>query len=109
MNLANKMDRVIEIQRAIETRNAIGEVTQSFSTLYSVPAAIKQISGSERIRAGQTMPEIDLIVNTRYISDVVPSDRFVYNNRTYDIQAVNEIGRRAGLEIIGKAVVPDND
>ena len=99
------MDRRIAIKRATLTTNAYGERVETWATLATVWAEIqyKEGSGKESIQSEQiyTSQPVEFII--RYSSDVAsirPSDRVAYNSDNYQIEAIQEIGRREGLRIV---------
>jgi len=98
------MDRRIAIQRATLTVNAYGERAESWVTIATVWAEIQyKTSGTESIQSDQIFSEQRLNFIIRYssdVSDLKPSDRVSYNSDTYQIEAIQEIGRQEGLRIV---------
>jgi head-tail adaptor len=53
----------------------------------------------------ETVAEQILIFRIRYYIGITRQMRIVYDDVNYDIEAIAEIGRREGLEIVGRAKV----
>lgn len=96
---SGKLDRYITIQSATETKDSFGAPIQTWATLASVWAQIKEVRGKEYFAAQAVNSEVDTIFAIRYRSDVTTKMRISYDSKTYDIQSVVEVGRRDGLEL----------
>jgi len=99
------MDRRITLQRATLAANAYGERAETWGTLATVWAEIqyKEGSGREAVQSDQLYSRQPVHFIIRYSSDVAsirPSDRVAYNSDNYQIEAIQEIGRREGLRIV---------
>jgi len=103
---AGPLDRRIVIQRASTSTDAFNEPVETFADLATVWASAKPVRDSERLANGQTLADISYRFVIRYsstVADVNPKDRITFDDRTFDINAVKEIGRREGLEITATA------
>lgn len=105
---AGKLDRCIDLQVYQETgRNALNEALSEWVTTGSrVPAQLAQMTGSERVTAGQTIATKTRVFVIRYRDDVKPGpDRaLVFEGTRYDITAVDPTeGRKVGLRITATA------
>lgn len=99
---AGKLDRRITLQRYTETRDEFNAPVQSWSDLATVAAAVEHIRDAERWTAQEVGAEATMRFQIRYWSDVATinaKDRLIYEGDTFDITAVKELGRHAGLEI----------
>ena len=97
------LDRRIRIETLTVGKDAQGGHTETWALLAVVWAEVKALSGTERLLAAQVTPQALIKFRIRYRSDFDETARIVYEERNYDIQPpVAEIGRRDGLEIIGK-------
>jgi SPP1 family predicted phage head-tail adaptor len=101
MNAA-KLDRRISIYRPIKTQNSYGEITYADSLLAVVYAQVVPIGGRETFMASQIVPEAKFKIVIRYRSDLLTSDKIVFDGTAYDIAHIAEIGRREGLEVLVK-------
>jgi SPP1 family predicted phage head-tail adaptor len=108
---AGKLDRKISIERRTDTRDAAGQPIPTWTRIGATRwAAVMPVSGGERFTADQFIGRQQTEFQIRWasdISDISPLDRIVYpvasspsDNEIYDVLAVHEIGRRAGLRII---------
>lgn len=105
---AGDLNRRITIERATLTTNALNEQVPTWATLTTVWASKKDVSDSERIAAA----EVRAAITTRFqirlsskVADLNPKDRISFEGRVYEIFAVKEIWRNAGLEITAAARV----
>lgn len=112
---AGRLDRRITIQRKASVSSPSGEPMESWSALVAdLPAALSPVAGSEvqGNEHARALQQVEFEVRWMPdIEDLSPLDRIVYPSdaatdspsmaRTvYEIVAVNEIGRRRGLQII---------
>lgn len=99
---AGKLDRRITIQRVTTTRDEFNAPVEAWTDLTTVWASYEPVKDGERYRAGERAAEISARFQIRYsptVADVTPTDRLVFDRRTYAITHVKEIGRREGLEL----------
>ena len=100
-----QMDRRIVIERAALTTNTYGERAETWGTYTTVWAEIsyKYGSGSESIQSDQILTKQPVSFIIRYsatTSGITPTDRVSYGGDLYQIEAIQEIGRAAGLRIV---------
>ncbi|UIJ43721.1 phage head closure protein [Sphingomonas cannabina] len=107
---AGTLDRRIRIERFGLVKNEYGDWVEGFSTLASVSAQVIPGQGSERLADAQvtaTAPAVFVIRWSSRVADLNAKDRIRYpstdQGRAYDIQRVEEIGRRDGLRIMAVA------
>ena len=100
INAGDLTDRIV-IEQASETRNAVGEVTLSWSTFATVWADVQALSGREAERYGQMVGFTGHKVTIRQLSGVKPAMRVMYGgSRTLEIGAINEYERGWYMELI---------
>lgn len=80
----------VDIQRAAETRNALGEVTQTWSTYASRYAAVMTLRSREALNAQQAGLSVTHKVKLRHVEGLKSSDRLVWRGRTLEIVSVLE-------------------
>lgn len=80
----------VEIQRAAESRNALGEVTQTWSTYQSRYAAVQTLRSREALNAQQAGLSVTHKVKLRHVEGLKSSDRLVWRGRTLEIVSVLE-------------------
>ena len=100
INAGNLTDRIV-IEQASETRNAVGEVTLSWSTFATVWGDVQALSGREAERYGQMVGFTGHKVTIRGLAGVKPAMRVMYDgSRTLEIGAINEYERGWYMELI---------
>ena len=82
---AGELRHEVAIQAATETRDAVGQVVQTWSTAATVRAAIWPLRGDELYRARQIHPEADSRIRIRYYSGLTTAYRLLYGSRTMNI------------------------
>ena len=93
-------DRIV-IEQATETRNAVGEVSLSWSTFATVWADVSALSGREAERYGHIVGFTGHKVTIRALAGVKPAMRILYaGSRTLEIGAINEYERIRYMELI---------
>lgn len=103
---AGRKDRLITIERATTTRNEFGELIEQWEILASVYAEEIERLVNEQWRAEQLAAETRLQFKawwTSDLSDLSPVDRLMFEEQTYQILGVQEIGRRRELLITAVA------
>lgn len=103
---AGKLDREIELQRSSTTYNSANEPILAWTTLAFVAAQVTPLRDGERLRAGEKLASKMsrfVVRHSEDWSDLSAQDRLVYEDRVYEIQSVQELGRRVGFEITATA------
>lgn len=89
---ARHRDRLIRLETADFTQDTAGsgDVSQTWRTLDTIWANVRQPSGSEVFRSEQRVAKVDAIFNIRFREDVSPTQSFriVHEGRWYDLTAV---------------------
>lgn len=98
--LAGKLDRRVTIQRKQVTRDDFGGEVIAWAEVCTVWARIIPLRGSERFVAQQEQADRDARVQMRWWPGITPAMRVIYEGRVWDIEAVAELGRRDGLELL---------
>lgn len=102
---AGRMDRQITIEKPNGTLSGFGEPIDEWSVLAAVWADVQPQSGREFMAGGGEQATSNMIFVIHYRADLNRNMRIVYEGETYDIKAIREIGRRAGMEIAVQASV----
>jgi SPP1 family predicted phage head-tail adaptor len=100
---AGDLDRLIRIERAFTTSDGLGGGTQHWLPLATVWASKDDVSDGERVRAAEVGATIETRFRIRWGIGVTVQDRIVYDGRTFELNAVKEIGRHEGQELSGEA------
>lgn len=104
MPAAGRLDRRVVIQRKTVAQDAVGEPVETWATWQTVWMGKKDIRAEERLRSDQELAAETTVWMSHWINGLLYEDRLVSEGKTYDIVAIAEIGRRAGLEITAQAV-----
>lgn len=99
-------DRRIRIEQLNESQDATtGEVTHTPIVFAEVWAKRRQLRPWRKDLSQQVIEGFDTRFQIRYLAGIKPTMRIVDGDQTYDIRPPVEIGRRAYLEILGRATV----
>lgn len=96
---AGSLDRVIIVQRATETRDTLGQVTQGWFPVATLRAAVIQASTTEYLQGAGLQGDAAVIFRTRWMDGLRVADRILYEGVAHDVKEIKELGRRKGLEI----------
>ncbi len=96
---AGQFDRTIHIMRRGETLNAFRETVETWTPFVSLRARLISLSTDELITGAGQEAAGAVTFEARFAAGITVSDRIEYAGATYDIKAMAEIGRRAGLTI----------
>lgn len=105
MKRADLDRRLVLLQRQI-TKGALNSDVETWFDFATVWAGYKPVSDSERLRSAEVAAVIEARFQIRWSTTVAslnPTFRLRFDGREWDIVAVKEIGRRAGLEISASA------
>ena len=94
-----RLDRRITVQVNTTTQDSSGEDIASWATLVIVWAQVSPKAAAESLQGDQVHATAVTEFRIRYRSDVTVATRISYNDQTYDITGVMELGRREGLLI----------
>ncbi len=98
-------DRLIKIVRSVETgHDAYNVATVTEQEVARLWAEHTYRDGDEDFDADQRVGIVAVTFKTRFIAGIQLTDRVLYEGARFDVTAVREVGRRAGLEIDAKAV-----
>jgi len=90
----------LALQSASRAADGGGGATVTWSTVADVWAAVRPISGDERLRHDAVTARVTHEVWIRHRSDVAPAMRFTSGARILDIVAVLDPGRRDRLQCL---------
>lgn len=97
------LDTLIEIQSLTTIRDSFGGVVETWATIDTVWAQIKDLEGREYFLAQQARSEVTVKIVIRWRDNLLPqATRIKEGSRVYDILSVAERGRRDRLEIMAK-------
>ena len=99
MRQSGKMDRSLIVQRLTGTTvSAYGGPFEAWGNLVTLRA--KKLSGiaTDETRTDIAVTDTLVKLQTYYYDGLTLEDRVLYENATYTIKSLSEIGRRRGLE-----------
>lgn len=96
---AGKLDKLITLQRNVESKSSTGAVTSVWTDLATVRAEIVQQSADEFLTGFGEAETTAIIFRVRYVAGITTADRVLYAGNPYDLNEISEIGRRRGLEL----------
>lgn len=103
---AGSLDRYVTIEKLTESRDNLGGVVETWSTVANIWCKRAPNGIMESFLAQQRFAAADMIFETRWYSWAPQLDpktnRFVYRERIYELLGAEEIGRKDGLHLIGK-------
>lgn len=104
---AGELTERVTLRRYTETKNAYGTLSHTPSTVATVWALVRPLSGSERDRAQQTEERANYLVVIRYRSDLTEKDYIVWRGSEMNIRFLKDRGPRARfLEIEAELNAP---
>jgi SPP1 family predicted phage head-tail adaptor len=103
-----KLRHKIIIQEYSASRDSFGAEVQNWTDKASVFASVTPVSGKEYFAAQQWNAEVTTKITMRYLSDISPKMRVLFDNRIFEILSVlNFEERNIELNLMCKEVVPD--
>lgn len=103
---AGKLDRRISIERASTYQDDTGQEVPRWLPAASVYASWRRASARETLAAAEVSAAVTDVFEIRWsnlVAEVNPKDRIIFEERTYDVIEVTQIGRRIGLRISASA------
>jgi len=101
---AGELDKRIALLRKATARDGKGSQIGDFVSFEGdLPAAVKTMQGRDDENGGQISNDHQVLIKIRFRTDLNERDRILYNEKQYDIQSIQEIGRREGLRIVARS------
>lgn len=96
----------VAFQRNTQTRDAYGELTDSWATIAAAPTrcAFKALSGTERLVASRMDAQTRVRIVVRYFAGLTEADRAVIAGQNYRITFLNNVrneGRWLEIDLAG--------
>jgi SPP1 family predicted phage head-tail adaptor len=89
----------VTIESATDSRNSLGETTQTWAALVDRWAAVEAVSYSERQTSNQTSGTISHSVRMRYVPDLTGKMRVRWGSRLLYISSILERNNREEHEL----------
>jgi SPP1 family predicted phage head-tail adaptor len=99
MNIGAMRER-FALEQPVRTPDDAGGATVTWETVAEVWAAVRPISGDERLAHDQLAGRLTHEVWIRHRTDIAPAMRFTQGPRIYEIVAILELGRRTRLKCL---------
>lgn len=92
------LDRRISIQEKADSKDTDGFPLDTWTNLHTaVPAKRDYSNGGVKEDDGEKVPQQDAKYTIRYVSNITTSNRLIDDGLIYEIENVQELGRRQGL------------
>lgn len=97
---AGPLRQRVTLQSLTETTDSYGQRVQSWNTLGTYYAEVRQLSGREAVNAKQVKADTTHLVRMRYIGTlfatpgILPSMRFLFNGIALNILFINNVDNR---------------
>lgn len=106
--MAGDLRHRLTIQAPLPTANADAGLSDNWTTVATVWAAVEPLSGRSYFTAQQAASEVTHRVRMRYRTGLRPEMRLLYGTRHLYIEAIIDPGERhAELEVMCREVVGD--
>lgn len=89
-----KLRHRITLQSKVTVKDPEGIVTETWTDVATVWAAVEPIRGREYFQAAAVNAENTVRFRIRYRSGITPVMRVVYNGRTFNVQSVIDVDER---------------
>lgn len=89
-----RLDKRVTIETSTAAVDAVGEPVQTWALFAVVWAALRPMTGNERIQAQQVESSADSVITIRYLAGVVSTMRIKYGSRTFQILWVQNVNER---------------
>lgn len=86
---AGELRERIAVQRVTNTRDSMGGVIQTWSTVYTLWASVQPMSAGEQFRRQQIQAAADWKIIVRFKNAITITDRIVWRGRTFQISALS--------------------
>jgi SPP1 family predicted phage head-tail adaptor len=97
---AGEFDRTITIDRATDSIDDAGTITQTWATVFTLRAKRLANSAADQIAAAEGSTTVTTeTFNTRYVDSVTLEDRVSFEGQAFTLKEIREIGRRRGLRL----------
>ena len=95
-----KLRERVTIQRASESRNALGETVLAWATYAERWASVEGVSARESLTAGQSQIDVSHRVRLRYVDGLTQNMRFLWRGRKLEIVSLLEHANRSEHEAL---------
>lgn len=104
---AGQLDRRIKVQLPVERQDGAGGATPAWDNFLTIWARREPAGGGEAGGEGTVTAQRRAVFTTRWYPGIDETCRIVHDGQPWDIELVEEIGRKEGLRITATAVDPE--
>lgn len=102
---AGKLNRVVTVQRLVETVSPSGAVAQDWQDILTCRAEVREQTAEEKAMGfGLAEAETLVFVVRWHPVGISTGDRILHAGRAYDLKQIAEIGRREGWKLRGVVI-----
>ena len=101
---AGKLNRLITIERAVETVAPSCAVSSTWTPITTVRAEIVNQSTAEFLAGYGEAERATIVFRIRFLAGITTADRITFDSSHYNVRDIVEIGRRRGLELRAEIV-----
>jgi SPP1 family predicted phage head-tail adaptor len=94
VTVIGELRKRIELQAPVDTIDAYGQATRSWTTYATVYASVEPASGQENTIAEAMQVQQTHTITIRYRSDVLATHRALFSSRQFNFQFVRNIDER---------------
>tara|TARA_Y100001972_G_C7582027_1_gene291914 strand:+ start:100 stop:426 length:327 start_codon:yes stop_codon:yes gene_type:complete len=94
MQSIGKMRHRLELQKATNTTDAGGGMTQSYNTINIIYGAITPKSGNEKYRQGMVQESTTHEIMIRFVKNISTKYRIKFENRVFNIKNIQNVEER---------------
>lgn len=98
-----RLDRRIVIEEATQTRDELGAIIETWATWRTIWAQVTPMTANDRFLSDALRPARTNKFRIRYLAGISEQMRITFEDRTYKITGIAEIGRREGYELTGES------
>lgn len=97
---AGALRQRIDLQSAVETRDAIGGVIRTWSTIATVWGEIRPMNSHETVANRQVVGRITHFIKIRHYAALRQTWRVKYGTRTFNITGIRNIDERGKVQVL---------
>lgn len=93
-NSIGKMRYRVKVERATNTRDAGGGLSQAFNAVATIYANIKPKSANSRYREGMLQEKVTHEITIRYMKNIDTNSRITYGTRSFAVNGIINVDER---------------
>lgn len=93
-NSIGKMRYKVKVERATNTRDAGGGLSQAFSSVATIYANIKPKSANSAYRQGMLQEKVTHEITIRYMKNIDTNSKITYGTRSFAVNGIVNVDER---------------